>query len=178
MIWVYNVYGDFLLAVSYSSSPLSGYMLCVTAVVRYRNVLLNIIVCKTKTQFSIRKAQSASVVFAKWWALCFATAIAKSLLTFAQTQCSYLRFVVDRFITSGEWEIISTSHKVEDVKLACCPFDFSIFTYNIVITRRPQYYMIYLVLPCVVLAALTLVRTLQGFFPQYCLARGSVEPQM
>ncbi|XP_064634048.1 neuronal acetylcholine receptor subunit alpha-10-like isoform X2 [Lineus longissimus] len=55
------------------------------------------------------------------------------------------------FVRNGEWHLLDMPVKREEVYTNCCADPWSIVTYNIVIQRRPLYYVYNLMVPCVCL---------------------------
>ena len=62
---------------------------------------------------------------------------------------------VGEYIESGEWELKEASLVRNVVKYSCCPDPYVDITYTIHVKRKVLYYLSNLILPCVLLAALT-----------------------
>ena len=60
-----------------------------------------------------------------------------------------------KYTISGEWELIAMPAKRNVVKYSCCPHPYIDVTYHIIVRRKVLFYMANLILPCVVLALLT-----------------------
>lgn len=59
------------------------------------------------------------------------------------------------FTANGEWELVSMPAKRHSVTYSCCPNPYVDITYTIHIKRRVLFYVNNLIIPCVILAALT-----------------------
>lgn len=60
-----------------------------------------------------------------------------------------------KYTISGEWELIAMPARRNVVKYSCCPHPYIDVTYHIIVRRKVLFYMANLILPCVVLALLT-----------------------
>ena len=73
----------------------------------------------------------------------------------AATDLSYYR-------NSTEWELVSFTAKQNIKTYKCCPFPFYDLTYTINLRRKPLYYIMTVVIPCVLLSLLS---TISFVFP-------------
>lgn len=62
---------------------------------------------------------------------------------------------VGDYIESGEWELKGASLKRNVVRYSCCPDPYVDITYTIHVKRKVLYYLSNLILPCLLLAILT-----------------------
>lgn len=60
-----------------------------------------------------------------------------------------------KYTVSGEWQLVSMPVSRNVVKYSCCPDPYIDVTYTIVVRRKVLFYLTNLILPCVVLAMLT-----------------------
>lgn len=60
-----------------------------------------------------------------------------------------------KYTVSGEWELLDAPLKRNVVTYSCCPHPFVDITYTIHVKRRVLFYMMNLIVPCIVLAVLT-----------------------
>ncbi|XP_072051067.1 LOW QUALITY PROTEIN: neuronal acetylcholine receptor subunit beta-4-like [Amphiura filiformis] len=58
---------------------------------------------------------------------------------------------------SGEWDIIETPGEKHTVKYPCCDEIYTDITFNLVIRRKPLFYTVNLILPCVLISLLTVL---------------------
>ena len=69
----------------------------------------------------------------------------------------YLFSLLDRFVSSGDWDIIRIDTKVDITDHGdCCPFKFSEIIYTLQMSRKPLYHLFYLTLPSSLLMILAL----------------------
>ena len=61
------------------------------------------------------------------------------------------------YVPSNEWELVSSPARKTVVEYPCCPEPYPDLTFVVVIRRIPIFYMIVLIIPCVLLSLLTLV---------------------
>lgn len=61
------------------------------------------------------------------------------------------------FTENGEWEVVAMPGKRNDVKYSCCPQSYIDITYTLKIKRRVLFYLNNLIIPCVVLAGMTVL---------------------
>ena len=61
---------------------------------------------------------------------------------------------------NGEWELIDLIVERNEKIYTCCHNPYPDITYHIVIRRRPLFYIYIMILPCLVLTAVSLM----GFF--------------
>lgn len=62
---------------------------------------------------------------------------------------------LSKYTVSGEWELIDATLNRHEVTYSCCPHPFIDITYTIQVKRRVLFYMMNLIIPCIVLAVLT-----------------------
>lgn len=62
------------------------------------------------------------------------------------------------FIPNGEWHLIAMPSKLNKVFYNCCKHPFYDVTLNLIIKRKPLYYVFNLILPCALIATLTLLK--------------------
>lgn len=62
---------------------------------------------------------------------------------------------ISKYTVSGEWELLDAPLKRNVVTYSCCPHPFIDITYTIHVKRRVLFYMMNLIVPCIVLAVLT-----------------------
>ena len=62
---------------------------------------------------------------------------------------------LSKYTVSGEWELIAVPSARNVVKYSCCPDPYIDVTYTIHVRRKVLFYLTNLILPCVVLAVLT-----------------------
>lgn len=60
-----------------------------------------------------------------------------------------------KYTVSGEWQLQAVPAKRNVVKYSCCPHPYIDVTYTVVVRRKVLFYMANLILPCIVLALLT-----------------------
>ena len=58
---------------------------------------------------------------------------------------------------SGEWDIIETPAKKNTIKYPCCDEIYTDVTFTMVIRRKPLFYTVNLILPCVLISFLTVL---------------------
>ncbi|EDO36173.1 predicted protein, partial [Nematostella vectensis] len=63
----------------------------------------------------------------------------------------------DHFTVNGDWKVENISLRQRDTNYTCCAHPFSDIVFSFALERLPLYHVIYVVLPCVIIAALTLV---------------------
>ena len=69
----------------------------------------------------------------------------------------YLFSLLDRFVSSGDWDITGINTKVDITDHGdCCPFEFSEIIYTLQMSRKPLYHLFYLTLPSSLLMILAL----------------------
>ena len=66
---------------------------------------------------------------------------------------------IDRtsYVESNEWELISSPGRKTVVKYPCCPEPYPDLSFVVAIQRIPIFYVIVLIIPCILLSLLTLV---------------------
>ena len=62
---------------------------------------------------------------------------------------------LSKYTVSGEWELLDASLVRNEELYSCCPHPFIDITYTIHVKRRVLFYMMNLIIPCIVLAVLT-----------------------
>ena len=62
---------------------------------------------------------------------------------------------LSKYTISGEWELLAATLERHEVFYSCCPHPFIDVTYYIHVKRRVLFYMMNLIVPCIVLAILT-----------------------
>lgn len=62
---------------------------------------------------------------------------------------------LSKYTISGEWELLEAPLNRNEVKYSCCPHPFIDITYTIHVKRRVLFYLMNLIVPCIVLAILT-----------------------
>ena len=62
---------------------------------------------------------------------------------------------LSKYTVSGEWELLDAPLKRNEELYSCCPHPFIDITYTIHVKRRVLFYMMNLIIPCIVLAVLT-----------------------
>lgn len=62
------------------------------------------------------------------------------------------------FMQNGEWNLIAMPAKLNKVYYNCCPDPFYDVTLNLIIKRKPLYYVFNLILPCALISCLTLIK--------------------
>ena len=62
---------------------------------------------------------------------------------------------LSKYTISGEWELIAVPAALNVVKYSCCPDPYIDVTYTVHVRRKVLFYLSNLILPCVVLAILT-----------------------
>ena len=72
------------------------------------------------------------------------------------TDCC-MQIDISSYVTSNEWELIASPGRKTVVKYPCCPEPYPDLTFVIVIQRIPIFYVIVLIIPCLLLSLLTLV---------------------
>ena len=58
---------------------------------------------------------------------------------------------------SGEWDIVDTPGQKHTVKYPCCDEIYTDITFNLIIRRKPLFYTVNLILPCVLISFLTVL---------------------
>ncbi|XP_070570447.1 acetylcholine receptor subunit alpha-like [Ptychodera flava] len=64
--------------------------------------------------------------------------------------------VKEDFLENVEWEIKSSTVENLLIKYPCCPYVYSNLVYTLVIRRRPLYYIVNMVIPCLFMSFITL----------------------
>ena len=62
------------------------------------------------------------------------------------------------FIPNGEWVLVGMPSKLNKVFYNCCKYPFYDVTLHLIIKRKPLYYVFNLILPCALIATLTLLK--------------------
>ena len=63
-----------------------------------------------------------------------------------------------KYITNGEWDLVKLRAKLNKVKYNCCEYYFYDVTFYLMIKRKPLYYIFNLIIPCALIATLTLIK--------------------
>ena len=63
-----------------------------------------------------------------------------------------------KYITNGEWDLIEMRAKLNKKKYNCCKYLFHDVTFHMTIKRKPLYYIFNLIVPCALIATLTLIK--------------------
>ncbi|KAI3381546.1 hypothetical protein SNEBB_008709 [Seison nebaliae] len=58
---------------------------------------------------------------------------------------------ISNFMKNGEWHLVNMTVKRENKMFSCCPAPYSMMHYNIIIQRRPLFYVFNMIFPCVVI---------------------------
>ena len=61
------------------------------------------------------------------------------------------------FMQNGEWNLLAMPAKLNIVYYPCCPYAYHDVTLNLIIKRKPLYYVFNLILPCALISTLTLI---------------------
>ena len=61
------------------------------------------------------------------------------------------------FMQNGEWNLLAMPAKLNIAYYNCCPDPFYDVTLNLIIKRKPLYYVFNLILPCALISTLTLI---------------------
>ena len=70
--------------------------------------------------------------------------------------CHYF-FISDRFVESGNWQIVNISSRITETDHGdCCRFNFSEAEFKISMKRKSLYYTFYITIPCVILTVIAL----------------------
>ena len=62
------------------------------------------------------------------------------------------------FVANGEWTLISMPAKSNKKFYNCCKYPFYDVTLHLIISRKPLYYVFNLIIPCALIATLTLIK--------------------
>ena len=68
--------------------------------------------------------------------------------------------ITSQFVNSTEWNLKQIKETVNSVKYACCPQPFIDITFEIILERKPLFYLFNIILPCLLLV----ITILFGFF--------------
>eukprot|EP00794_Sanderia_malayensis_P007313 gene7314-8131_t len=63
-----------------------------------------------------------------------------------------------KYITNGEWDLIIMRAQRNKIKYNCCKYYFYDVTFFLTIKRKPLYYIFNLIVPCALIATLTLIK--------------------
>ncbi|XP_072025924.1 neuronal acetylcholine receptor subunit alpha-10-like isoform X2 [Amphiura filiformis] len=63
----------------------------------------------------------------------------------------------NRYLDDGVWDMVSVKVSRKLSKYSCCPAPFSELYYHLIFKRRSEFYVIYLICPCVFLSLLSLL---------------------
>ena len=75
--------------------------------------------------------------------------IMESMSKFAETS---------KYITNGEWDLIEMRAQLNKIKYNCCSYLFYDVTFYLTMKRKPLYYIFNLIVPCALIATLTLIK--------------------
>lgn len=64
---------------------------------------------------------------------------------------------LSEYSESVEWELLGVPGAFHSVEYKCCPNPYDDVTYSVQIKRRALYYAMYLIIPCALIAVLTLL---------------------
>ena len=67
------------------------------------------------------------------------------------------RVDLEDYWESGEWDIVDTPGTKHTVKYPCCDEIYTDITFNLIIRRKPLFYTVNLILPCVLISFLTVL---------------------
>lgn len=62
------------------------------------------------------------------------------------------------YMQNGEWNLIEMPAKLNKVYYNCCKYPYYDVTLNLIIKRKPLYYVFNLILPCALISTLTLIK--------------------
>lgn len=65
---------------------------------------------------------------------------------------------LSKYVLNGEWHLVSMSAKKNKVRYNCCIHPFHDVTLTLEIKRKPLYYVFNLIIPCALIATLTLIK--------------------
>lgn len=68
--------------------------------------------------------------------------------------------ITSQYVNSTEWNLKEIKETVNSVKYACCPQPFIDITFEIILERKPLFYLFNIILPCLLLV----ITILFGFF--------------
>ncbi|XP_048585638.1 neuronal acetylcholine receptor subunit alpha-3 isoform X2 [Nematostella vectensis] len=66
----------------------------------------------------------------------------------------------ERYVENGDWSLRKVETRRYLLNYTCCPHPFSDVTFTFYLDRKPTYHILYLIVPCVVIAALSVVNFL------------------
>lgn len=102
-------------------------------------------ICKIDITFFPFDEQFCTLKFGSW--------------TYTESQLNFTKkrdtADLSMYTISGEWDLVDTPAVRHAVKYSCCPDNFIDITYTIHIRRKVLFYMTNLIVPCLVLAMLT-----------------------
>ena len=61
------------------------------------------------------------------------------------------------FYSNGVWDLSNVTAVRSEVKYECCPHPFAFVTFNLTLSRESAFYVFNIIIPCVLLAILTLM---------------------
>ena len=64
---------------------------------------------------------------------------------------------VSSFINNGEWNLVGMPVTRTEAQYACCKYPFAVLDFNINIVRRSLFYVFNLLVPCMLVSALTML---------------------
>ena len=65
---------------------------------------------------------------------------------------------ISKYVTNGEWDLVEMRAKLNKMKYNCCDYLFYDVTFYLTIKRKPLYYIFNLIVPCALIATLTLIK--------------------
>ena len=78
-------------------------------------------------------------------------------LSLPMTKLCHCFFISDRFVESGNWQIVNISSRITETDHGdCCRFNFSEAEFKISMKRKSLYYTFYITIPCVILTVIAL----------------------
>lgn len=102
-------------------------------------------ICKIDISYFPFDEQKCPLVFGSW-------TYTGNKLNLTQTRDSA---DLSKYTVSGEWELLDAPLNRHEVEYNCCPHPFIDITYTIHVKRRILFYLMNLIVPCIVLAVLT-----------------------
>ncbi len=75
-----------------------------------------------------------------------------------------------QYTVNGGWDLIATKTRRHIIYYPCCPEPFPDVTFTIYLRRRALYYIVNVVVPCLLLAGLSMLGkySLVGSYPYSC----------
>ena len=83
--------------------------------------------------------------------------LSSHFLSLPMTKLRHCFFISDRFVESGNWQIVNISSRITETDHGdCCKFNFSEAEFKISMRRKSLYYTFYITIPCVILTVIAL----------------------